>query len=414
MPQRYEPTINMPYEFSHIMEGARPSEIRELLKYASMPGMVSFGGGMPNPKSFAIDAIREIVDDVLIKNGKYALQYGNTAGLPELREEIAKMVRETEGIEAETKHIIVTTGSQQALYALPKVLVNPGETVITEAPTYIGAISAFNANGVRMAGIPMDKDGMKTDVLQATLEKMKSEGKKPKYIYVIPNFQNPAGYTMSLERRKHLVDLSNDSGIPIVEDNPYGELRFSGRKLPSIKSLNPEGEVTYLGTFSKVMTPGLRIGFTISSEAVVGKINLLKQAVDLSTNTLSEFIAMEYLKRGIMKVQIPKTIELYRKKRDLMLSSLEKYFPEGSDWSRPDGGMFIWAEVDSGIDTTAMIRKALEKKVAYVSGASFFPDGSKRNNMRLNFTFSEDDQIVEGIRRLGEVVSSELKIAKEA
>ena len=404
----------MPYEFSHIMEGARPSEIRELLKYASMPGMISFGGGMPNPKSFAIDAIREIVDDILIKNGKYALQYGNTAGLPELREEISKMVRETEGIEATFKDIIVTTGSQQALYALPKVLVNPGETVITEAPTYIGAISAFNANGVRMAGIPMDKDGMKTDVLQATLEKMKSEGKKPKYIYVIPNFQNPAGYTMSLERRKHLVDLSNDSGIPIVEDNPYGELRFSGRKLPSIKSLNPGGEVTYLGTFSKVMTPGLRIGFTISSEAVVGKINLLKQAVDLSTNTLSEFIAMEYLKRGIMKVQIPKTIELYRKKRDLMLSSLEKYFPEGSDWSRPDGGMFIWTEVDSGIDTTAMIRKALEKKVAYVSGASFFPDGSRKNNMRLNFTFSEDDQIVEGIRRLGEVVSSELKIAKEA
>ncbi len=369
---------------------------------------------MPNPSSFAIEDIKQIVNDVLTVSWKYALQYGNTGGLPELREEISRMLMETEGFAADPQEIIVTSGSQQGLYALPKILANPGDIIISEAPTYIGAISSFNVNGIRTIGIPMDEFGIKTDLLEKTLEDLKRSGKKPRYIYVIPNFHNPAGYTLSLERRKHLLELSSKYGIPIVEDNPYGEIRFSGEKVPSLKKLDPTAEVTYLGTFSKVMTPGLRIGYLVSSTEVVRKVNLLKQAVALATDTLSEYIALEYLKRGIMKKQVPKTITLYRKKRDIMLSSLEECFPEGSTWSRPDGGMFIWAEVDKSIDTTAMITKALEKKVAYVSGSSFFPDGSKRNNMRLNFTFSEDDQIKEGIMRLGEVISSEMKLVKAA
>lgn len=376
--------------------------------------MISFGGGMPNPKSFAIDEIRDIIDHVLKTNGDLALQYGSTSGMLGLRQEIAKMVKDTEGIDTKPENIIVTSGSQQALYALPKVLANPGETVITEAPTYIGAISAFNANSVKMLGIPLDEHGMKTDVLQSELERLKKSGSLPKYIYTIPTFQNPAGYTMTLERRKHLLDLSEDYGVPVVEDNPYGQLRFSGKKVPSLASMDQSGEVTYLGTFSKVMTPGLRIGFIISNEKVVSKVNLLKQALDLATNSLSGYIALEYLRRDVMAKQIPKIIELYRGKRDLMISSLKEHFPEGSTWSNPDGGMFLWTEVDPSIDTTALIKKALEKKVAYVSGAAFFPHGEKRNNMRLNFTYSDDEEIREGISRLGEVVSQELQSVRVA
>ena len=399
----------MDYNFSKIMDSIKPSEIRELLKFASMPGMISFGGGMPNPLSFPLDEIKKIADDVIVNNGKLALQYGNTGGLPELKDEIAKLLLRTENIKTEGKNVIVTTGSQQALYAMGKIFVNPGETVMTEAPTYIGAISAFVANGVRMRGVPMDENGMRTDILQDKLDKLKSENIKPRFIYVIPNYQNPAGYTMSTERRKHLLDIAQDYKIPLIEDNPYGELRYYGPKMESLKSMERENEVIYLGTFSKVMAPGLRVGYVNADEKVIQKVNLLKQGLELATSSLSEFIAYEYLKRGIMLKQVPKTVELYRGKRDLMIKALEKYFPEGSTWSKPNGGMFIWATVNENIDTTKMAKRALENKVAYVSGASFYPDDVKRNNMRLNFTFSTDSEIEEGVKRLSKVVEEEAR-----
>lgn len=401
--------IVMKFDFSSILGNMKPSEIRELLKYASSPDIISFGGGMPNPQTFPIEDIKSIIDDVLEESGRYALQYGSTAGLYDLLIEIKKMVKRTENISIEEKEIIVTSGSQQALYALGKIFVNPGETVITEAPTYVGAISAFNANLVNMEGVDLDENGMNTDALQQKLDELKGKGVKPKFIYTIPTFQNPAGYTMSLERRKHIIDISEDYQIPLVEDNPYGELRYSGTKLPSIKSLDKNNSVTYLGTFSKVMTPGLRIGYTLGPLEVVNKINLLKQSLDLATNTLSQFVAFEYLKRKIMDKQIPKTVELYRKKRDIMLKALSDYFPKGSNWSVPDGGMFIWATLDKRINTTEMLLEAIRKNVAYVSGGSFYPKGEKRNGMRLNFTYPEDDQLVEGIRRLGETASARLK-----
>ncbi len=402
--------ISMELRFSDSLKNIRPSEIRELLKYASAKGFISFGGGMPNPVTFPMDDIREIMNDVLTDYGNLALQYGNTGGLPELKTEILKLVRETENFSATDQQIIVTSGSQQGLYELGKIFLNPGDPIITEEPTYVGAISAFDANKADMHSIPMDHDGMKTDKAEAEIRKLISEGRKPKFIYVIPTFQNPTGITMSLERRKHLIEISNTYEIPLVEDNPYGELRYSGNRLPMLSSMKGSSNVIYLGTFSKVMCPGLRMGYTIGPEEFISKVNLLKQAVDLSSSSFSQYVAWQYLKRGIIKKQIPKTIELYRKKRDIMMKSLEEYFPEGSTWSKPDGGMFLWATVDDKINTSEMLMDSVKGGVAYVSGNAFSPRRVQSNSMRLNFTFSEDDQIRQGIRKLGEIIASKTSL----
>ncbi|MCL4330395.1 MAG: PLP-dependent aminotransferase family protein [Candidatus Thermoplasmatota archaeon] len=399
----------MEFKFSHIMDNVRPSEIRELLKYASQPGMISLGGGMPNPSSFAVDEIREISDYVLENYGPLALQYGNTGGYDELRKQLAIFLGEMEGIRTQAGNIIVTTGSQQALYSVGKILVNQDEFVITESPTYIGAISAFRACGIRMEGIAMDEQGMRTDLLQVSLEKHRTEGKMPRFIYVIPNFQNPSGYTLSMERRKHLIDLSADFNVPIVEDNPYGHVRFSGNHLPNLKSMTNDNRVIYLGTFSKIMSPGLRIGFVSADESVVGKINLLKQGLELSGSTLTEFIAAEYLKRGIMKRKIPEVARMYGRKRDIMLKALEDSFPEWASWSKPEGGMFVWATLGGRINTSKMIARAIENKVTYISGASFYPEEIKYDGMRLNFTFPSDDDIPVAIKRLASVIDMEVK-----
>jgi 2-aminoadipate transaminase len=401
------PGIPMKYKFSEMLGYMKPSEIRELLKYASMPDFISFGGGMPNPLTFPMQDLKEIVDDVLDVSGKYALQYGNTGGLPELRTEISKMVMKTEGIKSEENEIIVTSGSQQGLYELGKIFLNRSDGVIVESPTYVGAISAFNANAGKMIPVEMDSEGIISDKVEEKLKSLTGRPEFPRFIYVIPNYQNPTGHTLNLDRRKHLLELSEKYQVPIVEDNPYGELRYSGKKLPSIKSLDKTGEnVIYLGTFSKVMCPGLRIGYTVAPEAVISKLNLLKQALDLSSSTFSQYVAAEYLKRGVIYRQVPKTVELYSKKRNVMLNALEEHFPKDSTWSKPDGGMFIWATLDKKINTTQMLKTSIENGVGYVSGLAFSPDGSHTSSMRLNFTFSEEEEIVRGIKKLSNTIKN--------
>ncbi len=402
----------MELRFSDSLSNIRPSEIRELLKYASSKDFISFGGGMPNPVTFPMDDIREIMNDVLTEYGNLALQYGNTGGLPSLKTEILRMVKETENIDASDEQIIVTSGSQQGLYELAKIFLNPGDPIITEEPTYVGAISAFDANKADMHSIPLDNNGMKTEIAEEEIKKLISKGRKPKFIYTIPTFQNPTGITMSLERRKHLVEISNEYDIPLVEDNPYGELRYSGSKLPMLSAMKDSNNVIYLGTFSKVMCPGLRMGYTIGPKEFISRANLLKQAVDLSSSTFSQYVAWQYLKRGIIKIQIPKTVQLYRKKRDVMLSALEEHFPEGSTWSRPDGGMFLWATLDSRINTSEMLMDSVKEGVAYVSGNAFSPAKAQGNSMRLNFTFSEEDQLRTGIRKLGQLAASKTAVLK--
>ncbi|MCL4331872.1 MAG: PLP-dependent aminotransferase family protein [Candidatus Thermoplasmatota archaeon] len=398
----------MEFKFSDNLKNMKPSEIRELLKYATNKNLISFGGGMPNPETFPMADLKSIMDDVMNQYGTIALQYGNTGGLNELRTEIVRLVRETENIKSSESQVLVTAGSQQGLYELAKILVNPGDAIITEEPTYVGAISAFDANEADMHSIPMDENGLKTELVEAEIKKLISKGKKPKFIYTIPTFQNPTGVTMSLDRRRHLIEISQKYQVPLVEDNPYGELRYDGERIPSLRSLDPE--VIYLGTFSKIMCPGLRMGFTVAPESFISRVNLLKQALDLSSSTFSQFVAWQYLARDEVKKQIPKTIKLYRRKRDTMFRALEQYFPEGSSWSKPLGGMFLWATVDSRINTTDMLQDAIQDGVAYVSGNAFSPARAQANSMRLNFTFSEDEQIYEGIKRLASVLEKKMSV----
>ncbi|AAT43094.1 PLP-dependent aminotransferase family protein [Picrophilus oshimae] len=392
----------MKYEFSDNLKYMKSSAIRNLLKYIQQPGMISFGGGMPNPETFPIDKIMEITNDVLKNYGKSALQYGTTDGLKLLRDELVKFILKDENIKCGPENIFITTGSQQALYALSKIFANPGDKVILEAPTYVGMISSLNANAVDSESIGMDENGMIVENLEEKIKSMIKDGKKPRFIYTIPTFQNPAGYTMPLDRRKHLIEISKKYEIPVIEDNPYGDLRYSGSKVPTLKSL--DDDVIYLGTFSKVMAPGLRTGYVIASEDVASKLNLLKQALDLAGDSFSQYIAYEYLKNGIIYEQIPKTIELYKRKRNVMLEALDEHV-DNAEWSKPDGGMFLWLRIKKNVDSEKLLEKAIEKKVAYVPGSAFYHKNPELNTMRLNFTYADDDDIKDGIKRLGQVIA---------
>jgi 2-aminoadipate transaminase len=305
-------------------------------------------------------------------------------------------------------NVLITAGSQQALYLLAKIFVNPGDPVIIEAPTYIGVLTAFQSYYPSYTAIEMDEHGMNTELLEDALRKMKAEKKKPKLIYTIPTFQNPAGVTMSIERRKHMIELAEEYDVIVVEDDPYGELRYSGDRLPLLKSMDKSGHVIYLGTFSKVLAPGMRLAHMIADEEVIHKSVLAKQGIDLCTNTFAQYIARDYIKGGYMERHLPGIIELYRSHRDLMLDVMEDEFPDGVNWTKPDGGMFLWVTLPEHVDTGEMFEKAVENKVAYVVGSAFFPDRSHKNTIRLNFTYSTEEQIKEGIKRLAKVIKEEI------
>ncbi len=389
-------------QFSAISNEMKPSAIRMLLKVANQPDIISFGGGLPNPESFPLDEIKRIFDEQLSKNGKKMLQYGATEGLDSLNVALSKRLREKEDIKSEPSNIIQTAGSQEALYMLGKIFANPGEYVITEAPTYVGTISALRASGVRMIGVEMDHYGMKMDALRDKLKKYPN----PKFIYVIPNYQNPSGITMSLERRKELLEIASERGITVLEDDPYGALRFAGPHIPTLKSM--DNDVVYLGTFSKVLSPGIRLGYVVGPHDVIERLNIAKQAVDLATSSVSEYIAEAYVSAGFMDKQIPKIIDLYRQKRDLMIESFENYFPKDVEFTRPNGGMFLWV-TRKGADTDKMFEEAVKQKVLYVVGSAFYPDGDNHESMRLNFTFSSNENIVEGVKRLGRLFEKTAK-----
>ncbi len=389
-------------EFSAIANTMKPSAIRLLLKVASQPDVISFGGGLPNPESFPIDDIRRIFEEQLARNGKKMLQYGATEGLDSLNVALAARLKEKEGINSEPTDIIQTTGSQEALYMLGKIFANPGEYVITEAPTYVGTISALKASGIKMVGVEMDHYGMRMDVLREKLKKYPN----PKFIYVIPNFQNPSGITMSFERRKELLEIANERGLTIIEDDPYGALRFAGARVPTLKSM--DNDVVYLGTFSKVLSPGIRLGYVVGPHDVIEKLNIAKQAVDLATSSVSTYIAQAYVSGGYMDKQIPKIIDLYRQKRDLMIESFVNYFPGDVEYTRPNGGMFLWV-TRKGANTDKMFEEAVKQKVLYVVGSAFYPDEDNHESMRLNFTFSSNENIVEGVKRLGKLFEATAK-----
>ncbi|MCD6276033.1 MAG: PLP-dependent aminotransferase family protein [Thermoplasmata archaeon] len=395
-------------EFSELAKRLKASEIRELLKVTQMPDIISLAGGLPNPKSFPVEIIKEITTKLLDSYGEKMLQYGSTEGVNSFRETLANYYNENYSFGIGKDNVLITAGSQEGLYLLGKIFLNPGDTVVVEAPTYVGAITAFQSFYPNYVQVEMDDEGMNIDILEKKLKELVREGKKPKFIYTIPTFQNPAGVTMSLERRKRLLELAKEYNILVVEDSPYEELRFSGEKVPQLKALDKEGYVLYIGTLSKVLSPGMRIAFMIGNEEIIQKAVLAKQGIDLCTSPFVQYIAEEYIKGGYMREHIPKIIKLYKEKRDIMLDAIEDYFPDGVKWTRPDGGMFLWVTLPEHMDAGELLQKAIENKVVYVIGAAFYPHRDHRNTMRLNFTYPTNEQIEEGIKRLAKVIKEAL------
>ena len=389
----------------------RKSEIRELLKVTQDPEIISFAGGLPNPKSFPIDDLQDVVHNVLKNHGKVALQYGTTQGLRELRESIAKTSRK-DGMDVDADDIIITSGSQQGLDTVGKVFLNPGDTAICGLPSYLGGINAFRSYEANLTGIPLDEDGMRIDILEEEIKNLLKNDNIPKFIYVVPTFQNPAGVVMPESRRKKLVDLACEYDIVILEDDPYGKLRFDIDHIKPIKSFDDDGRVIYMSTFSKILAPGFRLAWTIASDELTRKMIICKQALDLCTNTFTQYIANEFMRKGSLDLHILKINEMYKPKRDNMINAIEQYFPEGYTCNKPKGGMFAWVTLPEGIDTETMFLDAIKHKVAYVHGKAFHVDGGGERSLRLNFSYSTNDQIGEGIKRLSKVIEERLATIK--
>ncbi|MEM2258569.1 MAG: PLP-dependent aminotransferase family protein [Candidatus Thermoplasmatota archaeon] len=393
--------------YSARVKRIRSSEIRELLEISQKPGVISFAGGLPNPKAFPVNDIKEIVNKILEEEPVKALQYGATGGLAEFREELVKYAKK-HGIETKFDEVFITVGSQQALDIVGRVFIDEGDVIFVALPTYLGAINAFLAYGAKLVGVPLDENGMRVDLLEEKIKELKKKGEKLKMIYTVPTFQNPAGVELSEERRKRMVEIANEHNLIIVEDEPYERLRFEGKPLKAIKSYDSEGRVIYMATFSKILAPGLRLAYVIASEELTKKMIVAKQSMDLCAPGFTQAIAYHYIKNGYIERHIPKIIEMYRRKRDIMLDALEEYFPPGCKWTKPRGGMFLWVELPKHISTIEMLPDAINEKVAYVHGKAFHVDGSGENTMRLNFTNPEDDMVREGIRRLANVIKKRI------
>jgi 2-aminoadipate transaminase len=393
----------MDYMFSTVSKRIFRSEIREILKWTRKPGVISFGGGLPDASLFPIKDIAEITVKVLEDKGYLALQYGPTSGEPEMREALLGHMAEF-GDNATGEQLCVTSSSQQGLDLLALLFLDEDAPVIMELPSYLGGIQAFARTGADMRGIPLLEDGMDLDRLGAVLAELDNQGKKPRFIYVVPDYQNPSGITMTLDRRRKLIEIARERNLILVEDSPYRELSFTGDVLPSIWSLAEAKDVIMLKTFSKVLFPGMRMGWIVAEEAIIDKIVMLKQSVDLCTPSFTQLILAEYIKRGKMKESIARSIECYRPKLSTMLAALETHMPDEVAWSRPTGGMFIWLTLPERIDTKDIFMTAIEHNVAYVIGRPFHCDHSGGNTLRLNYSFPSIDQIETGIKRLAEAI----------
>ena len=382
-------------------QNMRSSIIRELLKLTQRPGIISFAGGLPAPELFPVRAFREACEHILTYESERALQYGPTQGYGELLDFLAAKGQKY-GVPSLAENILITNGSQQALDLIGRVFIDPGDNILTECPTYLGAIQAWRVYGPRFVTVPLDDDGMRVDLLAETLEKT-----RVKFIYVLPNFHNPAGTTMPLDRREELVRLAAQHGAFIVEDDPYGELRFEGEDIPPIVSLHKEN-VIYLSTFSKTLAPGIRLGWISAPSAVIAKLTQAKQGTDLHTSSFIQYIANDICQRGILKAHSRRIRNEYRKRRDVMLAAMERYFPDGVRWTHPQGGLFLWVHLPKEIDVEELFHAAIEERVAFVPGYVFYPNGGGRDTMRLNFSCMPPADIEEGIKRLGRVITREM------
>lgn len=403
--------------FAQRTHGMRSSAVRELLKLTEQPDVISFGGGLPGPDVFPFERVREATDRVLREQGRQALQYSTTEGYRPLRELIARHTARY-GILIQPENVLLTSGSQQALDAIGKIFINPGDHVLAERPTYIGALQAWQSYGAEYTCVSMDDDGMRIDEVEAEVRG------GPKFIYALPNFQNPTGVTLSLDRRQRLIELGDHYGVPILEDDPYGQLRYEGDHLPSIVTLDARmhanddapyaGNVIYISTFSKTLSPGIRLGWIIAPVEVIQRLVMAKQGMDLHTSTFSQMVAFEVARGGFLDQHIKVIRATYRERRDAMLQAMDRHFPEGVTWTRPRGGLFLWVTLPAAMRASDVLKAAIAQKVAFVPGESFFPDGTGQNTARLNFSYAKPEVIDEGIRRLGGVLKSMLRGASVA
>jgi 2-aminoadipate transaminase len=394
--------------------GMTSSAIRELLKLTSDPDIISFGGGLPAPEVFPLAEIQAAADRVLAEHGRAALQYSATEGYLPLRELLVRHMARY-GIAVTPDNVLITSGAQQALDLIGKLFINSGDRVLTEEPSYLGALQAFTAYQAQYLPVPIDDDGLRLDRLEEALRA------GPKFLYILPNFQNPGGVTLSLERRRRLIELASHYGAPIVEDDPYGQLRYEGEHLPPLVKIDSEvhgngnghpfhGGVIYLGTLSKTLAPGLRIGWVVAPSEVMTRLVQMKQGADLHTSTFNQMVAYETARSGFLDQHVKHIRQVYSERRNAMLAALERYAPPGAQWTHPHGGLFLWVTLPAGLDSKTLLADALKEKVAFVPGAPFYPCGGGERTMRLNFSYSKPEVIEEGIRRLGGVIARRMGV----
>jgi 2-aminoadipate transaminase len=387
----------------------RSSAMRDLMAITERPEVISLAGGLPDTSTFPPESYAAIMQTVAAEACARALQYGPTEGLSIVKDCIVEVMAE-ESTAVDTDDVLVTTGGQQVIDLVCKTLLDPGDVVVAEAPTYPGAIPAFSAYEADVVQVGLDADGMRIDELEDTLDRLEREGRRPKFIYTIPNFQNPAGVTMSLPRRKRLVEVAAERELLILEDNPYGLLRYEGDALPTLRSLDGGEFVIYLGTFSKILSPGVRLGWAAAPRPVLEKMNVGKQGVDLCSSSMSQFFVAAYFRSGRWQDYLASLTEIYRGRRDTMLGALAESFGPEATWTQPKGGLFLWATLPDYIDTTDLLARALQENVAFVPGRAAYLDGRGGSSMRLNFSGVSGDAIREGVRRIGEVVREQVEL----
>ncbi|MCF7859500.1 MAG: PLP-dependent aminotransferase family protein [Candidatus Cloacimonetes bacterium] len=390
------------------VRGMKKSAIRELLKLTNDPEIISFAGGLPAPETFPKQELIGIVKEVIEEQGNQALQYGSTEGDTRLRELIAENYNQ-EGFNITKDNILITTASQQGLDLLAKVFINRGDKVLVGLPSYLGGLGAFNAYGAEMIGIKFDEHGMRADKLEEKLQELKEKGEKPKFIYIIPDFQNPAGVTIPEQRRREIIDLARKYDVLLIEDSPYKQIRFEGEDQESFYSMDGDGQVINLGTFSKIFVPGFRIGWVIAHPDILDKFIMAKQSTDLCTSPFVQKIAAKYIEKGYFAKNLKATIQNYKEKKEVMMKAFETYLPEGVTWTRPEGGLFLFVTLPEYMDADKLFLKAIEKKVAFVVGSVFHCDGSGKNTMRINFSYVDKDKNLEGVKRLAEVIKAEMR-----
>ena len=390
------------FKFSKRVPADGTDAVGAILKAAADPKIISFAGGLPAPELFPVKEMKAAVDKVFDEHGQEAMQYGAAKGVTALRQAIQQHVKEKENVDSELDNVLVTTGSEQALDLVGKAFVNPGDTVLVEQPTYLCALDVFRSYGANFASVEMDEDGMKMDALEEALK----ANPNTKLIYTVPNFQNPTGRTMTEERRKQLAELAEKYDVYVLEDNPYGEIRFAGQHVPAVKSFDKSGHVFYMSTFSKTLAPGFRLGWLVADKAVVNKLTVLKQSADLHTDNLAQFAVAQFFADNDVDAHVKEISALYGKRKDLMLEGIKKYFPEGVKYTDPEGGMFLWVEVPGVDDTVELFKECLEHDVAFVPGDPFFAGEVQPGAFRLNYSNMKEDQIEVGLKRLGAALTA--------